>query len=156
MTAFDRLEPKQRRAVAALIAEPSIAAAARVSGLGERTLRRWLAEPTFAEAVQQESERAFGQILEHLRAGALDSVAFLRETVRNPTASEGARVRAAATLLAAVTRAIALSAEARSVLEEPEKHDLSTLTDDELRAYRDIVLKLARPSVRTPGESTRG
>jgi hypothetical protein len=47
--AFVAGKPSQERALVALLAEPSITAAARAAKVGERTLRRWIVQPAFAD-----------------------------------------------------------------------------------------------------------
>ncbi len=47
----------QRRALQALLAHSTVAEAAKAAGLCERTLFRYLAEPTFRDALQQEQDR---------------------------------------------------------------------------------------------------
>jgi hypothetical protein len=46
----EKLSRKREQAIAALLTQPTIAAAAKMAGIGERTLRRWLKLPEFASA----------------------------------------------------------------------------------------------------------
>src|SRR5437867_3562302 len=48
---------KREAAIAALLVEPTIAKAAVVAGIGEKTLRRWLAEPDFHAAYRVAREQ---------------------------------------------------------------------------------------------------
>jgi|GEM_PF-4339829 len=57
----DALSPEQNRALAALLAEPTIARAAAVSGVSERTIYRWLDEPEFSTAFRKARREAFKQ-----------------------------------------------------------------------------------------------
>ncbi len=47
------LTHKQDKALIALLTEPTITAAAKKAGIGERTLYRWLDDPLFAGALRQ-------------------------------------------------------------------------------------------------------
>ena len=47
----DGLNARQAKALEALLQEPTIARAAALGGVSERTLRRWLAEAPFRDAV---------------------------------------------------------------------------------------------------------
>jgi hypothetical protein len=47
------LSVRQRRAVAALLSEPTVAAAAKVAGVSRKTLYRYLAAPTFRAALAE-------------------------------------------------------------------------------------------------------
>ena len=49
---------KREQAIAALLEHPTIAAAASAVGIGEKTLRRWLAEPEFQADYRAARERA--------------------------------------------------------------------------------------------------
>jgi hypothetical protein len=64
MTAFTRWTARHDRAVAALLSSTSIRQAADRAGVGERTLRRWLREPLFADrlavAQREAQQEAFG------------------------------------------------------------------------------------------------
>jgi hypothetical protein len=88
---------KQDLAVAALLSEPTVAAAATRAGVGERTLRGWLRQPAF-QALYQDARR---QVLEgavgRLQQAAGEAVETLR---RNLTAGRSAdQVRAAGLIL---------------------------------------------------------
>ena len=50
-SAGGKLTPKQERAIRALLEHKSVGEAAASIGVGERTLYRWLADPTFRQAL---------------------------------------------------------------------------------------------------------
>ena len=52
------LTPKQAKALSALLQEPTLARAAAVAGCGERSLRRWLSETPFRDAVYRARHQA--------------------------------------------------------------------------------------------------
>ena len=70
----ERLSPKQRKAVEALLATGEVAAAARDAGVNRATLYRWLNEPEFLTAVRQAE-------------AALDEFSFAREVTRTAVAA---------------------------------------------------------------------
>jgi len=69
---------KEEQAIAALLAEPTIAAAAARAGIGESTLLRWLAEPAFRDryraARRDVVEAAIGR-LQQASTAAVDALA---------------------------------------------------------------------------------
>ena len=93
------------RAVAALIASPSIVAAALICGSSERTIRRWL-------KTDRGFQRALADRLEEIvMAGAVvlarrmsDAVETLGEIMADVDIPPGHRIKAAATLLEMTTR----------------------------------------------------
>jgi uncharacterized coiled-coil protein SlyX len=64
-----KLTPRQRRAIAALISERSTIAAAEVAGIGERTIRRYLADPAFNAALAAAETEIINRAGRQLLAG---------------------------------------------------------------------------------------
>ena len=97
---------QQEAAIAALLAEPTIEAAAARVGIGEATLRRWLAAPPFRDeyraARRQVVEAAIGR-LQATATGAVDALA--RNLACGVPAVE---VGAAKAILDQATRAVEL------------------------------------------------
>src|SRR5438093_11604505 len=58
---------KREQAIAALLEHPTIAAAASAVGIGEKTLRRWLAEPDFQADYRAACEQAVRMAVGHLQ-----------------------------------------------------------------------------------------
>jgi uncharacterized coiled-coil protein SlyX len=88
------LSPKQRRAIAALISERSTIAAAEAAKVGERTLRRWLADPGFNAALAKAEAELIDKAGRQLLAGqerALSELYQVMTTADRP----GDRLRAA-------------------------------------------------------------
>ena len=96
------LSDRQRRALTALLDAPSIAAAAKQSCTGERTLRRWLAEPTFREHYREASRRLLEDASGRLRAAAGEAVDTLRTALHSE--NEHVKVRAALGILDAALK----------------------------------------------------
>src|SRR5262245_18740807 len=99
MTGFgSRQARKQEAAISALLAEPTIGQAAKVAGIGEKTLRRWLREPGFqAEyraARRQALEGAIGALQQ---ATGLAVQALVRDL--DADAPQAVQVRAALGIL---------------------------------------------------------
>ncbi len=88
---------KREHAIAALLSAPSLGEAARLAGIGEATLRRWLREPDFSTAYRAARRQALEPVVGRLQQAATAAVGTLE---RNLTASvESVQVRAAQILL---------------------------------------------------------
>lgn len=89
------LTTKQRRAIAALLTERTIGAAAATAGIGERTLHRWLDDPTFRAALGA-AETAAIDAATRLLIGLQDrAVQTFADVLDSPTTAAAARLRAA-------------------------------------------------------------
>jgi hypothetical protein len=109
MSAFEHnLKNRQARAIEALMSEPSIKAAAKKSGVGFATLRRWLQDPAFNAALRDARSQVFERTMVTLAAAAETAVEVLREVMTNQAAAESdsasVRVRAARVALGAMLR----------------------------------------------------
>ena len=93
------LTPQQAQAVEALLQQPTLARAATVTHISERTLRRWLAEPAFKRAVQEARRSAFSQAIGLTQWYASVAVAALVKVINDGAAPANARVTASAILL---------------------------------------------------------
>jgi hypothetical protein len=97
------LTDRQRRGLLALLSANSVSAAAVQAQVVERTLRRWLAEPTFREAYRHASRRLFDEATNALRAAAGEAVRTLRSALQSD--NDSVRVRAAQVILEAAVKA---------------------------------------------------
>ncbi len=59
----DGLTAPQERAIIALLNEQTVGRAAAAAEVGQRTLYRWLKEPTFSRAYREARREAFGQAI---------------------------------------------------------------------------------------------
>jgi len=109
------LTPLQDKAVEAILQQPTLARAATAVGVHERTLRRWMEEPLFRDAVQAARRAAFGQAMGLVQWYASVAVAALVKVVNDPTAPANCRVTAAAVLLRVGREGIELDDLARRV-----------------------------------------
>ncbi|GMV70184.1 MAG: hypothetical protein DYG93_07740 [Leptolyngbya sp. PLA2] len=91
---------RQEKAIAALINETTVARAARTSGIGLRTLHRWLVhDPAFRAAYRSARREAFGQAVALTQRYAPLAVTTLAQILSDPSAPHTARVSAAAAIL---------------------------------------------------------
>ncbi len=102
------LTPKQHKALAALLAEPTVAAAAAKVRVGERTLHTWLQEPAFSDAYRTARRHAVGQAIARLQQTSTEAVNVLHYLMCNPGTRAATRVAAARTILDTAIRAVEL------------------------------------------------
>ena len=88
----------QERAIAALLSEPTRAAAAGKAGVSEATLGRWLNDEEFRTAYRQARREVLRGAVERLQAATGQAVDTLAGIARDG-AKDGDRVRAAALIL---------------------------------------------------------
>jgi len=97
----DGLTEKQRRALAALLAAPTAKEAAKLAGVGERTLKRWRTLPAFQwayrEAQSELLESAVCQSRQHLTS-ALSALADITADANAPPAARVSAARASVEL----------------------------------------------------------
>lgn len=119
MSENDTLTAKQRRALAALLSEPTVKDAASKAGVSRKTLYRYLSEPAFQDALtgwQHQVLRGTSARLAGLLQKALDVIALDME----PGVDGGIQLRAAGLVLrhvAGLTEFVGLEERVR-VLEE--------------------------------------
>ena len=93
---------KRDQAIAALLAQPTITAAANVVGISEKTLRRWLQDPDFAAEHRAAQRQAVDLAIARLKQATGEAVATLR---RNLTVGvPSVEVRAATEILSQTAR----------------------------------------------------
>lgn len=86
---------REEQALVALLTEPTIEAAATACGIGERTLRRWLADPDFAAAYAAARRDVLRQGIGALVGALPEAVRVLRETMNGADVPAQVRVSAA-------------------------------------------------------------
>ena len=94
------LKPQQRRAIAALLTERDIRAAALKAEISERVLYRWLELPEFKAELHAASKQAIDTAILRLSELSGQAVDTLREVMTDKAASAGTRVQAANIALA--------------------------------------------------------
>lgn len=93
---FDR---KFEAAIVALLAEPTIQAAAKAAGISYTSLWRWLQEPEFQEEYRKARRHALGQATAQLQQASSAAVKALKEIVEDTKAPSSSRVMAARAVL---------------------------------------------------------
>jgi hypothetical protein len=102
----EKLSRRHEATVAALLTEPTLAAAANRAGISEATLARWLKRPEFQAAFRAARRQVVEAAIGTLQTASSEAVATLR---RNLGASaESVQIRAAAVILEHATKAIEL------------------------------------------------
>jgi hypothetical protein len=81
--------------------------AAKQVGVDERTLRRWLRDPTYVDALQTTRRAIWLDVTNRVHTAALDSVQVLQDLLHDK--DPNARLRAARTLLTWIPRSSASS-----------------------------------------------
>src|SRR5438128_1047665 len=104
----EKLSRKQEQAVAALIAQPTIGAAASAIGVSEVTLWRWLQIPEFAELYRRARWQTVGQALGAVQSASCEAVETLRTIMTDASAPVPSRVAAARVVLETAFRAVEL------------------------------------------------
>ncbi len=97
------LTPRQRRALEALLVCPDVKAAAQAAGVGYRTLRGWLKQPAFQQALQEAEQDALAALQRRLVALGLQAGAVLEEAMQ-PLEKTPYRLRAADLVLGNLLR----------------------------------------------------
>ena len=103
-----KLGRKQEAAIAALLSQRTVEDAARVAGIGARTLFRWLELPEFREAYLQARRQAFGQASARLQQATGAAVSVLLTLMLDANAPAASRVRAAHSVLGLAAKALEL------------------------------------------------
>lgn len=90
---------KQEAAIAALLSEPSIAAAAHKAGIGERTLRTWLRQPGFRQHYRQTRWELLDNAVKTLQKSCGAAVNVLVRLALEAKSPPAVRLRAAEAIL---------------------------------------------------------
>ena len=86
---------KQEEAIAALLTQRTIEEAARATGIGTKTLLRWLKTTEFQNAYRKARRDAYGQAVARLQQACSAAVSTLLKIMVDPNAPAASRVRAA-------------------------------------------------------------
>jgi phage terminase small subunit len=96
---MQELTSRQRKAIAALLSCRTVAQAAQLSGVSERTLYRWLADDTFRAAVLSAEGETINQATRRLLGLQQAAIDTLGGILQDDSAPAGVRVRAAESVL---------------------------------------------------------
>src|SRR5271155_743521 len=103
-----KLGRKKEAALLALLSQRSVEEAARVTGVGLRTLYRWMKEPEFDAAYRDAKRAAFSQSIARLHQMASAAVTTLGKAMVDPSTPPATKVRAADSILDHTAKAIEL------------------------------------------------
>ena len=104
----EKLSRKQDHAIAHLLTAPTIAEAARQTGIGEQTLLRWLKDAHFQAAYRDVRRQVVQQAIAQVQRATSAAVDTLPEIMANSAAPASARVSAAKTVLETAVKAVEL------------------------------------------------
>src|SRR5229473_1846712 len=99
---------KKEEAISALLSQRNMEEAARVAGIGTKTLLRWLKIPEFQTAYRQARREAFGQAVARLQQGTSAAATTLLKMMIDPGTPASVRVRAAECVINHANKAIEL------------------------------------------------
>ena len=99
---------KKELALSALLTEPTIQQAAKVAGISEATLWRWLKEHDFAEAYRELKREAVSQAVTRLQQISCQAVETLKKVMNNEESPASVRVSAAKTIIEMAVKAVEL------------------------------------------------
>jgi transposase-like protein len=97
---------KKEAAILALLSQRNVEEAARVAGVSERTLYRWMEEPEFDATYRAARRAAFSQSTARLQQMSAAAVTTLGKIMVDPNAPAASRVRAADSVLDHAAKAI--------------------------------------------------
>lgn len=95
----EKLSRNQERAIAALLSNSSIPAAAQAINVGERTLWRWIQVEPFKTAYLDARREVVRQAIALVQVGMSEAVQALRDILTNVDAPASARVSAAKAMI---------------------------------------------------------
>ena len=104
----EKLTRKQEHAIAALLVEPTILAAAKVVGIGEATLWRWMQADDFQTAYRKAKQKVVGQAITQVQQAAGEAVETLRQVMNDSNSPPSSRVAAAKAVLETALKAVEL------------------------------------------------
>jgi hypothetical protein len=90
---------KKEEAIAALLSQPNLEAAARATGIGTTTLIRWQKDPEFDAAYRAARRAAFGQSIARLQQASGAAVTTLLKVMVDSATPASTKVRAADSVL---------------------------------------------------------
>jgi transposase ISL3 family protein len=103
-----KLSRKQEQAIVALLTHRSVEEAARATGIGVRTLHRWMKDPEFDAAYRAAKQAAYGQSIARVQYLSSAAVLTLGKVMLDPATPPATKVRAADSILAHASKAVEL------------------------------------------------
>jgi hypothetical protein len=154
----DDLSARQDLAIAALLAHPTIPAAAESIGVSESTLRRWLRDAEFKAAYRAARRQVVEQSIAALQAATTEAVATLRRNLQ--AKSPHAQIRAAMGILDHAVRAVDLvdvmeRLEKLEAVQRPDRQTRIAQYEAMYRAEDERQAGLQQTLESYPGEGSR-
>ena len=103
-----KLTAKQEEAIVALLSQRNVEEAARVAGVGVRTLHRWLKEPEFLAAYRGAKRAVYSQSIARLHQMTSAAVSVLGKLMTDPSTPASTRARTADSIINHAGKAIEL------------------------------------------------
>ena len=91
--------PKRDAAILALLAATTVCEAAKMAGVHENTLYKWLGDERFSDQLRQARKHSFDLAISRLQSVAAEAVETLRDIMSDRDAPSSARVSAARCVL---------------------------------------------------------
>lgn len=92
----NKLSPRKRKAIEALLSQPNVTAAAKMTGIHKDTIYRWLkVDPDFKAALNDATSQALNALSISLVGLASESIKALQEIITDKKSSPGSRLKAA-------------------------------------------------------------
>lgn len=104
MSDLEDLTPGQQAAINALLASPTIRAAASKAEVSDRQIYRWMREPAFKAVYRQAQADLHEQTIAAIHAMGTEAAEALLGIMRNPEAPAPSRVTAARAILDIISR----------------------------------------------------
>ena len=103
------LPPRKQKAVISLLEYPTVVAAAEASGVGYRTLCRWLSEDeSFKNAIRAAQQQALHQTVSQLAGASPSAARVLSEIAEDESVPAAVRVQAASRIINELRRSMEL------------------------------------------------
>ena len=137
------------KALSALLCSKTLVEAAKLSGVPERSLYRYLHTPHFAEVYRAARFEQVQQAMAQLQRMATKATATLETLLSDPLAKGAVKVTAAKVILDTALRATELDSIERrdmALKSNKPKLDLSKLSDEEWNWFQKLRKKLYVPS----------
>lgn len=103
-----KLGRKKEAVILALLSQRSVEEAARVTGVGARTLYRWMREPEFDAAYREAKRASFSQSIARMHQLSGAAVTTLGKAMLDSNTPPATKVRAADTILDHMAKAVEL------------------------------------------------
>jgi hypothetical protein len=127
MSRSQKRSGREEAAIAALVSQPSIPHAAKLAGIAERTLYRWLKDAAFQEQYRQARRQLLQHAIVSCQQAAAGAVAVLRRLMLDQDAPPPTRVAAAKAVLEMSFRGVELEdLESRIAALEAKAQEVGT------------------------------